>query len=470
MMVCTSLCMTQAAQGAWLTEAPTPTQTVQDFSEVAKDAIPAVVFIKVNGKSKSEATKTPDSLNRKFDMFGDDFLKKFFGLPDGLDLGESPITIQGSGFIVSADGKIVTNAHVVKEPGEITVILNDGTELPGKVLGMDTNTDIAVLQVEGHNLPFVTLADSDKLKVGQWAIAVGTPFGLQATLTVGVISATGRSNLDITQIEDFIQTDAAINRGNSGGPLLDIHGKVIGMNTAIATTSASGYLGIGFAIPSNMIQHVVNEIEMHGKVTRGFLGVIMQPIDANLAKSFSLEKNEGALVAEVSKDSPAENAGIQQGDVILKYNNLPVSNIGSLKRAVALMSPGTNVKLTVLREGKQVEIPVTVGTFPTDKETTATVESGENKFGFTVESLTPEIAQSLGYKDEKGVVIGTVKPGSPAAYAGLKKGALILAVNHTRVSTVADFNKELEATPSGKPTLFLVKQGTIVRFVSLLSN
>lgn len=451
---------------------PAPTQAVMDFTQVAKEAIPAVVYIKVNGKTKVSSARSLNALNPRMDIFGDDFLRKFFGIPEenNDNSSESTVLIQASGFIISADGNIITNSHVVKEPGEITVVLNDGRELPGKVLGQDPNTDIAVIKVEAENLPYLTFANSDDLKVGQWAIAIGSPFSLQATLTVGVVSATGRNNLDITQVEDFIQTDAAINRGNSGGPLLNINGKVIGMNTAIVTNNLSGYMGIGFAIPSNMITHIVHDILTTGKVTRGFMGVLMQPLDANLVKSFGLEKNEGVLVADVTKDSPAEVAGLKQGDVIVKYNGNPVTSISALKSAIAVISPGKSVVLTVIRDGKPMDISVTLGDYPTETKVTQEEEVKENKYGFAVEDLTPALAQSLGYKEEKGVVISSVKPNSVAALAGLKKGILILAVSNNRVSSVADFNKEMDAVPAGKPLLLLVRYGSVMRFVSIMAN
>lgn len=446
-----------------------------DFTGVAKKAIPGVVAIKVKMSVREGSALNSwgnDSFN---DFFNDDFLKKFFGIPRGKsdqDEGrEERQTIgQASGFIVSHDGVIITNSHVVKDAGEIEVTLNDGREFTAKLIGQDPNTDIAVIKIDAQDLPYLTFMNSDELRVGEWAIAIGNPWGLQATLTVGVISATGRNNLNLTQLEDFIQTDAAINQGNSGGPLLNFSGLVAGMNTAIVTNmSNGGNMGIGFAIPSNLISHIMNEIMATGKVTRGFLGVMLQQMDANLAKAFNLDRSEGALIAEITKDSPAEKAGLKQGDIVLKYNNQPVTNIASLRNAIALMKPGSKISLTLLREGKPLEISVTIGTFPSQTETPP-VEAKENLYGFSVQELTPEIAKAQNFGNEKGVVISKVEPGTPAAWSGLKKGALIMTVNQKKVGSVEEFNEALEKTEKGKPLLLLVKQGESVRFMSIQVN
>ena len=455
-----------------------PNPIVQDFTGVAKKAIPAVVSIKVKGttKQKSGITLPWGGSDDSFgDLFGDDFLQKFFGMPRGNSVEQVPIQGQASGFLVSPDGIILTNSHVVKDANEITVILNDKREFTGKVLGQDPNTDIAVVKIDGNNLPYITLGNSADLQVGQWAIAIGNPMGLQASLTVGVISATGRNDLDLARIEDFIQTDAAINRGNSGGPLLNINGDVIGMNTAIVTNMATGgYMGIGFAIPSNLLKRVMDELIANGSLTRGFLGVSLQQLDANLAKAFNLEKTDGALIADVSKDSPAEKAGLKQGDIVLKYNGQSVTNIASLRNAIALMKPGTLLTMSVLRDGKAMDISIGVGAFPKDgeeEETEATPEPDEvNKYGFGVGELTPELAKSLGYKEEKGVIITKVDKSTPSGWAGLKKGTLILAVNQQKVSNVSEYNKALEALEKGKLLLLLIKQGEQIRFVSLQVN
>ena len=327
-------------------------ETVADFRGVAKKAIPAVVSIKVETKDRSSP----------FGNGGSNDLWKFFGLPQQGDAKSAPFMGQASGVIVAPEGYILTNSHVVHGMDTITVQLTDGREFPAKVLGEDPNSDLALIQIEAKDLPYLTLGNSDDLEVGQWVAAIGNPFGLQATLTVGVVSAKSR-NLDITRYEDFIQTDAAINQGNSGGPLVTLGGEIIGINTAIATTAASGYLGIGFAVPSNMARHVMDEILSDGKISRGFLGVSLQSIDNSLAKAFGLKKVEGALVANVGKNTAAEKAGLQVEDIILGYNDRPVESAATLRNAVYMMKPGTKVTLTVLRKDKTIKIPVTVGEF-----------------------------------------------------------------------------------------------------------
>lgn len=460
-------CMLSAPSQGLFAAFTTVAQDALDFTRVAEEAIPTVASIKVKGSVKQKMSSfNPWGMQ---DDDTNDFFKRFFVIPPGHET-ETPIEGQASGFLVSPDGLLLTNSHVVKDAKEITVILTDGREFTAQVIGQDPNTDIALIKIDGNNLPYLTLGNSDNLKPGQWAIAIGNPLGLQATLTVGVISATGRNNLDITRIEDFIQTDAAINRGNSGGPLLNLAGEVVGMNTAIVSNMGTGgYMGIGFAIPSNMLKHVMDELESSGQVSRGFLGITMQQMDSNLAKAFNLEKSEGALVADVSKDSPAEKAGIKQGDIILKYNNQAVNNIATLRNAIALMKPGTNINLVVMRDGKSMNIPLAVGTFPTEVEQ-KTIEAKENRFGFNVQSLTPEMAKSLGYGDEKGVIISKINSNSPAAWAGLKKGTLIVAVNQNKIATVDEFNKAVDNLPKGAPLLLLVKQDGAVRFVSLQVN
>lgn len=449
-------------------------QNAIDFTAVAKEATPAVVSIKVKSAPKKQVFSSNPwgrSEEDEDDPFGGDFFRRFFSIPHGRELDNTPVEGQASGFIVSPDGIVITNSHVVSDASEITIVLNDGRELTGNVVGHDPNTDIAVVKIDAKDLPHITLGNSDNLLPGQWAIAVGNPLGLQATLTVGVISATGRNNLDITRIEDFIQTDAAINRGNSGGPLLNINGEVIGMNTAIVSNnSTGGYMGIGFAIPSNMIKLVMDDLIANGEITRGFLGIVMQQMDSSLAKAFKLDKAEGALIAEVAKDSPAEKAGLHQGDIVLKFNQQPVTNIAALRNAVALMKPGTALNLSILREGKTQDVAINIGAFPKEGETKASVEQKETKYGFGVQELTPEAAQAYGYKGEKGVVISKVSPGSPASWAGLKKGILIAAVNQTKVNNVEEFNKVVDGLPSGSPLLLLVKVGDTMRFISLQVN
>lgn len=436
-------------------------ETVADFRGVAKKAIPTVVSIKVQSKKKSFGSSSGED---SFDFFGGDELWKFFGIPRRESQAQ-PAEGQASGVIVSPNGYILTNSHVVHQMDQINVLLHDGREFSAKVLGDDTNSELALIKIEANNLPYLTLGNSDDLEVGQWVAAIGNPFGLQATLTVGVVSAKSRNNLDITRYEDFIQTDAAINRGNSGGPLVTLDGEVVGINTAIATTSSAGYIGIGFAIPSNMAKNFMDQILSNGKVSRGFLGISLQSTDYNLAKAFGLKKVEGALVTNVSKNSAAEKAGLQVEDIILKINDRAIENAASLRNYVYMLKPGTQATLTVLRKEQEIKIPVTLGEF--SESPVATVVSQKNSLGIEISNMTPEIAQQLGNSSDQGVVVTRVDPSSVAAMAGLKKGALILGVNRQKVSTVDEFNQILSKAQKDQPLLLQIKQGEAYLFLSL---
>lgn len=410
----------------------------EDFTKVAREATPAVVSIKVTSKGETSPY---------YDPFGEDVFERFFGFRRG-EPQESLQMAQASGFIVTQDGYILTNNHVVKEHGDILVMLNDGREFPGKIIGEDQMTDLAVIKIEGEKLPFLDLGDSDKLEVGQWVIAIGNPLGLQATLTVGVVSAKGRNNLDLAKIEDFIQTDAAINMGNSGGPLLNMAGKVVGINTAIATHT-KGYMGIGFAIPSNMAKGVMEQLISKGSVERGFLGVVMQKVDAKLAEAFDLKKAEGALVADVQKGSAAEMAGLKQGDIILQVNGRLVDNIGALRNLISLMKPKSKITLTVLRDRQTLQIPIEIGTY---QESLASLT---NSLGIKVET------------DPYGVKVVEVDPKGTAAKIGLKKGSFILSLNRKKIENAEEFQQLLAQVDKTKPLLLLIKQGEIVQFVSI---
>ncbi len=439
-------------------------ETLADFRGVAKTAIPAVVSIRVQSHKKPNLGDNSDQLEDPFEYFGDnDLWNKFFGIPSRENKSQL-FEGQASGVIVSPKGYILTNSHVVHGMEKINVQLSDGREFPAKVLGDDPNSELALIQINADNLPYLTLGNSNTLEVGQWVAAIGNPFGLQGTLTVGVVSAKSRNNLDISQYQDYIQTDAAINRGNSGGPLVTLDGEVIGINTAIATTASSGYIGIGFAIPSNMAKNFIDQILANGKLSRGFLGVSLQSIDYNLAKAFGLQKNEGALITNVSKNSAAEQAGLHSEDIILKINDRPVDSAATLRNEVYMLKPGTSVNLTVWRKNQSIQLPLIIGEFK-ENEVAAVQPTKKNSLGIEVSNITPDLAQHLGL--DKGVIITKVDPSSIAAMAGLKKGAMILSVNREKVSNVDEFNAALANGPKDQPILLQIKQGDIYLFLSL---
>lgn len=441
-----------------------PEQTSKAFTAVAKKAIPAVIFIKVQSNAPDQDENGfPYGYQNPYD-FGDDFFNRFFGMPfRGQPQKPAPQLSQGSGFIISADGFIMTNAHVVKGADKIIAVLNDGRELDATLVGSDPHTDIAIIKIEGKNFPFLTLGDSEEIDIGEWVVAIGSPFQLEASVTVGVVSAKGRQNLKITDFEDFIQTDAAINPGNSGGPLLNLKSEVIGINTAIVSRSG-GYMGIGFAIPSNMAKNIMTQIIDKGSVTRGFLGVSLQPVDKDIADAFNLPKPEGALISEVVKDSPADKAGLKQGDIILEYNKIPVKSLQSFRNEISLMNPGTVLNLKINRKGQILSIQATLGVA---SDTLASGGSIVQKLGMEIDNLSPDLARQLGYtQKEEGVVITKIKPGSVAAVAGLRPGFLIQAVNHKKVTNVTEFNEALNQ-PENKRLLLLVRQGNMTRFYSI---
>lgn len=443
-----------------------PKQTSKAFTAVAKKSIPAVVFLKVqsNAPDQEEGGGFPYGYQNPYDFSPDDFFNRFFGAPyRGQPQKPAPQLSQGSGFIVSSDGYIMTNCHVVKGGDKITVVLNDGRELDATVVGSDSHTDIAIVKIEGKDFPFIQLGDSEEIDIGEWVIAIGSPFQLEASVTVGVVSAKGRQNLRITDFEDFIQTDAAINPGNSGGPLLNLQGDVVGINTAIVSRTG-GYMGIGFAIPSNMAKNIMAQIIDKGTVTRGYLGVNLQPVDKDIADAFNLPKPEGALISEVIKDTPADKAGLKQGDIILEYNKIPVKSLQSFRNEISLMNPGTALDLKINRKGQILIIPVALGTA---NDSMVTGGSLIQKLGMEIDNLTPELAKQLGLAQrEEGVVITKIKPGSMAATAGLRPGFLIQAVNHKKITNVSEFNEAL-AQPENKRVLLLVRQGNLTRFYSI---
>jgi serine protease Do len=424
-----------------------------------------VVFITAE---KTVESRNPSGFNNPFEGFGEDFLERFFGRR--FSEGQQPRERQqgaGSGFIISPDGQILTNSHVVGDADRVTVKLNDGREFTAKTIGTDPPSDIAVIKIDAQNLPVLQLGDSDAMEVGDWVIAAGNPFGLTETITVGVVSAKGRSRLGIADFEDFIQTDAAINPGNSGGPLINLQGEAIGVNTAIASRSG-GYMGIGFAIPSNMVKTVKDQLVTNGKVVRAYLGVRIQELTSALAQSMHIDTTEGVLVADVSKGSPAAKAGLKSGDVILAFNGRNTSDPGQLRNIVAMSTPGTKVPVQILRDNKKREVTIELGELP--REQTAARAGAETpapaQVGFNVQNLTPEIAQQLGYKDTEGVIVTQIDPRSAAYQAGVRRGMVIREVNHQEVNNIQDFRQAVQKAEQEKQLLMLVENQQATMYIT----
>jgi serine protease Do len=390
---------------------------------------------------------------------------RFFGEPQQ----QGPQTVQslGSGYVIDTEGHIVTNNHVVAHADKIFVtFVGDDHNYEAKVVGTDKLTDIAVIKVlhPPKDLHPVTFGDSSKIQVGDWVLAIGNPFGLNSTVTAGIISAKGR-HLGSSSYEDFLQTDASINPGNSGGPLVDLEGQVIGMNSAIYSRSG-GNIGIGFAIPSNIIQRIVPQLEKHGKVTRGWLGVYIQKVTDDMASALGLKAPQGALIAQVVDNGPAAKAGIKSGDVILDWNGKPVKTSDDLPFLVAQTRPGAKAKVTVLRDGKKKTLSVTVEALPANGKASAKT-GGNGDLGLSVQKVTPDLAQQLGLPHARGVVVTAVTPGSAADQAGLTQGDVIVQVGGHEIRTVSDYRAAIRKVKKGKTVLIRAWRGGHTLFFAL---
>jgi serine protease Do len=442
----------------------------RNFSQIAERTSPAVVGLEVE---KTIEQSSPFGEDRFYDPFDDDFFDFFFRRRSPRRHSphrRSPRpkvkqTAQGSGFIISADGYILTNNHLVGDTDKITIKLTDGRKFEAELIGTDPESDVAVIKIDADNLGFLELADSDKVQVGEWVLAIGNPFGLSHTVTSGIVSAKGRS-IGLTNYEDFIQTDAAINPGNSGGPLLNLDGKVVGINTAIISRNG-GNMGIGMAIPINMAKSIYEQLVDGGIVVRGFLGVSLQELTPELAKSFGLNENKGVVITEVVEDSAAEKAGIEQGDIVVEFDNKPVEQLGNFRNRVAMLKPGTKAKIVVIRAGKRKKITVELGERPgRDKKGKAQPQTLE-ELGFSVQNLTDELAEQLGYQGLTGVVVSSVEPGSSFGLAGISPGILIQEVNREAVTNVEEFKQAIEDAKKQGSALLLIRNKTQTLFLVL---
>jgi serine protease Do len=425
-----------------------------DFVELAKKLKPTVVNIRTAKVIKPRPNlQRPRMQQSPFDNFFDEFFNQYNGqMPQQRARREQSL---GTGFIISSDGYILTNNHVVSGADEVMVKLSDGREIKGEIKGADEKLDLALIKIsEKETFHAADLGDSDALEVGEWVMAIGNPFGLSQTVTAGIVSAKGRV-IGNGPYDDFIQTDASINPGNSGGPLFDAAGKVIGINTAII----SGGQGIGFAIPINMAKGIIAQLRDSGKVTRGYLGVRFQPLTPDLAKSFGLETEKGALIANVEKDTPAEKAGLKAGDVILEYDGKPINEGNELPRYVAVTPIDKKVPVVVYRDGKKLEVSVVIGKLKGEEAAAATVGSESEKLGITVQELTSELAGRLNIKDSKGgLVITEVKSGSLAEEAGTPAGSIIVEINGQRPDSLEKYSSIVSRIKKGDVARLLLKR------------
>ena len=450
------------------------------FVQIAKKQNPAVVNVSIKGKAEVPPQrnfpaprrgprggprggpgqdKSPDAFR--------DFYDRFFNERPN----QKPKRGMGSGFVIDKEGHILTNYHVVEGADEIVVMLESNgkeKEYTATLIGSDSKTDIALIKINrkpGDNteFPFLELGSSENLEVGEWVVAIGNPFGLSHTVTVGVVSALGRS-IGAGPYDEFIQTDASINPGNSGGPLINIDGQVIGINTAIISGNAGGNVGIGFAIPINIAKGILKDLKENGSVTRGWLGVMIQKITPELEKSFGLSQSEGALVGDVIPDGPAAKGGIKRGDVIIKFNNQPVRDMEDLPKIVAATNPGSAVDVEVIRDGSSKILHVTIDVL---KDSQELVVAKADLLGLQVQDITEELAESLKLQGLEGVLVSDVVAGNPASEAGIRRGDVISEMNRSPVKNIGDYQNLLASVKKGSSVLFLIKRGGTTIYIAV---
>jgi len=445
---------------------PAPLPAAPPLAASASDYEQAVIAAAARAMPAVVNVSTEKTVRLQTSPFGNDpFFRHFFSGPGGPPTTKRRESGLGSGVIISPDGYILTNNHVVAGMDKVKVLLGDQRTFKAKLIGADPKSDVALIKIEATGLPSLSLGDSDRTQVGQSVLAIGNPFGLNQTLTLGVISAKGRSRVGIAEYEDFIQTDAAINPGNSGGALVNLQGELIGINTAIKS-EGGGSIGIGFAIPSNMAKAIMDSLLKNGRVVRGFLGVSLQELTPALATSIGLKESKGALVADVVPGEPADQAGLKAGDVIVESNGKPVEDMMHFRNEIAETAPGASLSLKVWRNGKTLDLTLVVGEMQEKGEAGAKPEAAgeaedESPLGISARNLSPDLAQRLNLDpDARGVVITHVEPGSRADEAGLAEGDLIVSVNHVAVETVEGLRRALKQAKSGPILFALNRQGT----------
>ncbi len=449
---------------------PTFAANLPDFTVLAEKQGPAVVNISITQVMRRNQMPFPgmpydENLQEFFKRFG---IPGMPGMPSQPGQGEQEYKSQslGSGFIISQDGYILTNAHVVSAADEVLVKLSDKREFKAKIIGADKRTDVALIKIEAKNLPKVNIGDPSKLKVGEWVAAIGSPFGLENTMTAGIVSAVGRA-LPQENYVPFIQTDVAINPGNSGGPLFNLAGEVVGINSQIYSRSG-GSMGLSFSIPIDVAISISNQLKASGKITRGWLGVAIQELTKDLAESFGMKDTNGVLIAGVEKSGPADKGGLEAGDVIIQFDGKPIETSSDLPRVVGMTEPGKSVNVDVLRKGNKKTLRIKVGEMPSEEmeisqANTPPAEEASNKIGLTLSALTPQQKKKLNGKNGLLVIAST----GVSAEAGIRRGDVILGLNNNETQSVEQFNKQINAVRAGKTVAVLVQRGDSTLYVPI---